>query len=284
MSFSRKADRYLFFNLLAYQYPVSMKKIFQIGFLILVPYCGMTQNPQAGKVLMAIFAHPDDEMTVGPVLAKYVREGVKVYLVVCTDGRYGTNDFSGLAAGDGLVAIRKEEMKCAASQLGVELIHLNYHDQLKAGEGYDGHVPHARALVTELYGIVSEKKPDVLITWGPDGGTTHMDHRLVGASVTQVFVSKIWDKPTSLFFVGTPSDRIDDHNEQILRGVDPKYLNTRISYTEEDLKKAGLSVACHKSQIQPADVTSITENRKKSGMAVYLRQFVAPDKTRNSVF
>lgn len=261
------------------------KKVFLLLFLALSQHFGISQSVRESKVIMAIFAHPDDEMTVGPILAKYAREGVKVYLVVCTDGRYGTNDFSGLTAGDGLVAIRKEEMKCSADQLGVELIHLNYHDQLKAGEGYDGHVPHARALITELHKIVSDKKPDVLITWGPDGGTTHMDHRLVGASVTQVFVSQIWDKPARLFFVGTPSERIDDPNDKILRGVDPKYLNTRISYTEEDLKKATSSLECHKSQIQPQDVQSITDNRKKYGMQVYLRQFVEPSsQIRNSVF
>ena len=162
-----------------------------------------------GKTVMAIFAHPDDEMTVAPILSKYAREGAKVYLVICTDGRYGTNDFSGIEAGEGLVAIRKEEMKCAANTLGVELIHLNYHDQLKSGEGYDGHVPPAQALITELYEIVTDKKPDALITWGPDGGTTHMDHRLVGASVTQVFVSKLWEKPTELFYVGTPEPKQD---------------------------------------------------------------------------
>ena len=69
------------------------------------------------KVLMAIFAHPDDESTIAPILARYAREGVKVYVVIATDGRLGVNDFSGLEAGDGLVAIRKEEMQCAADAL-----------------------------------------------------------------------------------------------------------------------------------------------------------------------
>src|SRR6056297_266944 len=62
------------------------------------------------RTMMAIFAHPDDEMTVSPILAKYAEQGTKVYLVICTDGRYGTNDFSGLEGGDSLVAIRKKEM------------------------------------------------------------------------------------------------------------------------------------------------------------------------------
>ena len=129
------------------------------------------QNSLEGKVLLAVFAHPDDERRISPIMAKYTRQGAKVYLVIATDGRYGVNDHSGLKAGDGLVAIRKEEMKCAASKIGVELIHLNYHDQLRANEGYDGHIPHIRALIKELDGIVERVKPDAIITWGPDGGT-----------------------------------------------------------------------------------------------------------------
>ena len=38
------------------------------------------------RTLVAVFAHPDDEVPVGPVLARYTREGAQVYLVVATDG------------------------------------------------------------------------------------------------------------------------------------------------------------------------------------------------------
>ena len=242
------------------------------------------QQADEGKVLMAIFAHPDDEMTVGPMLARYAREGTKVYLVICTDGRYGTNDFSGLEAGEDLVAIRKEEMKCAAEQLGAELIHLDYHDQLRAGEGYDGHVPHAKALINELHQIVTDKKPDVLISWGPDGGSTHMDHRLVGASVTQVFLGKVWDHPMALYYVGTPAQLIEDPERKKLAGIDSTYLKTRVPYSKADAEKAMISLKCHKSQVSPEMISWITESRKKTGGAIYLREFVGPAQAKSSVF
>jgi LmbE family N-acetylglucosaminyl deacetylase len=244
----------------------------------------LAQRPSEGKVLMAIFAHPDDEMTVGPLLVKYVDEGAKVYLVVCTDGRYGTNDFSGLEGGDSLVKIRRAEMQCAADALGATLIHLDFHDQLRAGEGYDGHMPHVKSLIAELEKIISDKKPDVLVTWGPDGGSTHMDHRLVGASVNQIFVSKVWEKPSKLFFVGTPADQMEDPAQKLLAGVDPKYLNVHVAYSEEDLDKAMNSLACHKSQIRPEDIESIKEQRQNSGLQIHLREFVGPEITRTSVF
>ncbi|MFT5737063.1 MAG: LmbE family N-acetylglucosaminyl deacetylase [Maribacter sp.] len=45
-----------------------------------------SQKPYEGKVILAVFAHPDDKSTVAPILAKYVREGAQVHLVIATDG------------------------------------------------------------------------------------------------------------------------------------------------------------------------------------------------------
>ncbi len=244
-----------------------------------------SQKAYEGKVILAVFAHPDDESTVAPILAKYVREGAKAHLVIVTDGRYGTNDFHDHKAGETLVATRKEEMKCAADKLGVALTHLDYHDQLRAAEGYDGHVPHARAMIKELYGIVEKVQPDVIITWGPDGGSTHMDHRLVGASVTQVFLSNDWEKPISLFYYGTPSVSIEDNEAKILRGQSSRFLRTKISYTQQDLEKAFHSIKCHYSQMNPAMTQEDFEKGKtKNGMFVYLRKFEGPTKDSDSLF
>ena len=245
-----------------------------------------SQQPYEGKVILAAFAHPDDEGTVAPILAKYIREGAKVHLVIVTDGRYGTNDHHDHKAGETLVATRKEEMKCAAEKLGVVLHHLDYHDQLRSGEGYDGHVPHARKMIKELYGIVEKVQPDVMITWGPDGGSTHMDHRLVGASITQVFLAKDWGaKPKALYYYGTPTDLIEDPESSILRGQASKYLRTKVSYTEADFDKAFNSFKCHYSQIDPKMTKEdLRKWRDKNGMFVYLRKFEGPTKDSDSIF
>ncbi len=238
----------------------------------------------SGKVIMAIFAHPDDESTVAPILSRYVREGAKVHLVICTDGRLGVNDFTDHEAGEGLVAMRKEEMKCAAEKLGVELIHLDYHDQLRAAEGYDGHIPHVRALIKEVHQLVTDLKPDVIITWGPDGGSNHLDHRLIGATATSVYLSKIWDKNPSLYYVGRPSQSMDDEESIILRGVDESYLTTQITFTDDDLEAAIASLSCHVSQVQVDRVRERMEGRYGKDKLIYLRKFVGPQSSSDSVF
>ena len=44
----------------------------------------------ADLTLMAVHAHPDDEvLTTGGVLARYTEEGVRTVLVTCTNGEQG---------------------------------------------------------------------------------------------------------------------------------------------------------------------------------------------------
>ena len=258
--------------------------ILKIGFLF-VFFNGFLINAQGvPKKILAIFSHPDDEQSIAPLIVKSVEEGVEVTLVIATDGRLGINEYNDFAAGDGLAEIRKQEMLCAADILGVNLIHLNYHDQLRAAEGFDGHIPHVQNLILELRDIIMRIQPDAIITWGPDGATTHMDHRLVGASVTQIFVSQQWTKPMKLFYFGMPSDLIPDDNSKILRGQDRSYLTVQIPFTQNHYDKAYQALLCHESQYPARIVRQIKMERKKLGYTLYLREFMAPNKIRTSLF
>lgn len=241
------------------------------------------QDDGGDKVLMAIFAHPDDEGLVGPVLARYAREGVKVILVIATDGRLGTNDFSGLSAGDGLAAIRREELKCAASTLGVELIHLDYYDQFNAAEGYDGFMPQLQGLIKELQRIIHERQPDAIVTFGPDGVSNHMDHRLVGSSVTQVFVSQEWDKTPALYYFGLPASTVAEE-DRVLRGVQEKYLTVRVPYSDEDGETALKAWQCHESQIPPQAIERRRSQMEERENIIHFRPFVAPAGHSNDLF
>ena len=44
--------------------------------------------------LVAVWAHADDEGPVTPILARYAREGVQVYMIIATDGAQGAANTS----------------------------------------------------------------------------------------------------------------------------------------------------------------------------------------------
>jgi LmbE family N-acetylglucosaminyl deacetylase len=204
--------------------------------------------------------------------------------VIATDGRLGTNEYTDYEAGDGLAAIRREELKCAAATLGVELIHLNYHDQLRSAEGYDGHIPHVRSLLKEITEIVERIQPDAIVTWGPDGASNHMDHRLIGATVTQVFTSRQWDKEMQLYFFGIPSDILPSKEAVIQRGTDRSLLNVQIPFEPHHLDIAYEALRCHASQYPSDIVDQMKKERQALEQKVFLRQFVAPTGVTQSLF
>jgi LmbE family N-acetylglucosaminyl deacetylase len=239
--------------------------------------------PADGETLLAIFAHPDDESTVSPILARYAREGVNVHIAITTDGRLGVREHAGIPAGDELATVRRAEMKCAAEHLGAKLTHFEYHDQLMAGDGYGGHIPHVRAMLKDISQLIESLQPDAIITWGPDGGSNHMDHRLVGDTVTGVFLGRDWGKPISLYYYGTPTSRIEDTESRLVRGVQDDYLNVAISYTAEDYEAADKSLHCHQSQYIGDEFDNMIGDESEYG-TINLREFVAPKETRNSLF
>ena len=69
--------------------------------------------------LLAVFAHPDDETVIGPLLAKYSREGHKVHLITLTAGQKGVSEHAKIPEGDALAAVRAKELACSAEKLGL---------------------------------------------------------------------------------------------------------------------------------------------------------------------
>src|SRR5262249_11937094 len=121
--------------------------------------------------ILAVFAHPDDETTVSPLLAKYAAAGHPVRLVTITSGQQGTGPFTRLSA-DPLGAARKHHPRCAAKHTATPPpTFLQYQDQgISHPEVRDKFAPRLRR-------IIAETRPDVVITFGPDGATGHPDHR-----------------------------------------------------------------------------------------------------------
>src|SRR5258705_12214126 len=81
---------------------------------------------QPRRPIVAIFAHPDDERVVGPLLSRLAREGRETHLVIATDGSQGVTDFAKIPAGAALAAARTKEATCARNRLGGKKLPLHW--------------------------------------------------------------------------------------------------------------------------------------------------------------
>jgi LmbE family N-acetylglucosaminyl deacetylase len=226
------------------------------------------------RSLLAVFAHPDDETLVGPLLAAYARRGAKVHLAIVTEGDKGTNAFAGVPAGPELAKVRAEEARCSARALGTEPpILLGFKD----GELGRADRPPWGPLADverELARVFHELRPDVVITFGPEGAYGHPDHRLVGAVVTQLVQKGADGAPARLFYPGFPKDRLPRRGEGELpwSSTDPRFLTVRVPFDAADLAATRAALGCHKSQFRAEAVDPLTRFMEGVlGGRVYLR-------------
>ncbi len=131
---------------------------------------------------MCITAHPDDEAGgFGGALRLYADRGVETCVLCLTPGQAATNR-GGAKDDHELAAMRRQEFAASCEILRVARgIVLDYPD---------GHL-HRQDLyrvVSELTMHVREFHPQVVLTFGPEGGiTAHSDHSLASLYATLAF-------------------------------------------------------------------------------------------------
>ena len=139
----------------------------------------LAQSPS--RTLLAVFAHPDDEQVVAPLLARYAREGVRVVLAIATDGQKGVRAHAGIPAGEPLATARAAEARCACERLGIQPpVLMGIEDGALHDEKNEA------AAREHIVRLMAELMPQVVVTWGPDGMTGHADHRMISNLVTEV--------------------------------------------------------------------------------------------------
>jgi LmbE family N-acetylglucosaminyl deacetylase len=129
--------------------------------------------------ILGVFAHPDDEtFCAGGTLAKYVASGAEVMVVSATRGEAGQIRSAGAATRRTLGQVREQELYLACRRLGVQhTLCLDY------GDGRLQEVDQ-ELLITQISEIICSFRPDVVITFGPDGGYGHPDHIAICAATT----------------------------------------------------------------------------------------------------
>src|SRR5512133_2294533 len=243
----------------------------RVGLLLISLMCAdaAAAQRQQPRTLLAIFAHPDDETWVGPVLARYARSGDKVYLAIATKGEKGVSAHAGIPAGEPLAAARHAEAVCACRQLGIEPpIFFDFNNrELDTGSTAREVQQKLHTLAERIRELIKRLGPEVIVTWGPEGGYGHPDHRLVSDAVTEVVQSE--SPGRSLYYVGTTPDQAKLLNVWPSErpggwldgwpGVDAAYLPVTISYTDKDRDAYHRALECHKSQFTPEGFTKLEQ-------------------------
>jgi LmbE family N-acetylglucosaminyl deacetylase len=227
----------------------------------------------APRTLLAVFAHPDDETLVAPLLAAYARRGVRVQLAIVTDGEKGTQAHAAIPAGPELAKVRAEEARCSCRALGIEPpILLGFKDGELGKQSRPPWAPLAE-VQAELAKLLERVRPDAVITFGPEGAYGHPDHRLVGAVVTQLVQAGADGAPARLFYPGLPKDRLPQREGGIpWSPTEPRFLTVRVPFEAADLAASRAALACHKSQFRAEELEPLTQFMAQVlGGRVYLR-------------
>jgi LmbE family N-acetylglucosaminyl deacetylase len=124
--------------------------------------------------LLGVWAHPDDESYLSAALmSRVLKVGGRVVLASATRGEGG---------GDGdpaeLAILREQELRTAMS-------HLCVRDVRFLGYG-DGHCATAdpTEAIASIAALIKDVRPDVIVTFAPDGITGHPDHIAVSGWTT----------------------------------------------------------------------------------------------------
>lgn len=172
--------------------------------------------------LAAVFAHPDDDTySVAGTLA-LERGKVDYTVIVATSGEAGPISDPVLATAETLADVREQEERDSLAVVGVGDAAVHF---LRHPDGGLGRVPRKK-LVEQVAAILREAKPQVVVTFGPEGITRHDDHVVVHQAATDAFHqvrSEVGDGHAflRLLYNAIPQSSLDGFWEALRkRGVD----------------------------------------------------------------
>jgi LmbE family N-acetylglucosaminyl deacetylase len=141
----------------------------------------MTMTVPDIRSLLGVWAHPDDEAYLSSALMASVRRaGGQVAVATATRGEHGTPDPEACPP-DELARVRERELMNSLARIDVR-----DHEWLGHQDGSLPDVPFETG-VAQVMALIERTRPDVVVTFGPDGMTGHPDHQTVSAWVTEAW-------------------------------------------------------------------------------------------------
>ncbi len=141
-----------------------------VSILLVLVLAAVAMPQKSPHTMMAVFAHEDDELWVGPLLAHYARQGAKIYLVIMTQGTTGRTDVThGIPNGPELGRVHAEEARRACRELGVDPPVILDFEAGQLGKVARPPWDYLARAESEIRRLFANIRPEVVITFGTRG-------------------------------------------------------------------------------------------------------------------
>jgi len=209
----------------------------------------------AGSKLLAVFAHPDDEtFRCGGTLALLARRGVHIQVLTATRGEAGSCGSPPQCRTDELAAIREQELRRACVALGIEPPRLMDYQ--------DGHLSEAdpERIISEILAVLREVRPQVMLTYGPEGVSGHLDHIAIGQYATEVFHRA--EDVAALYAIAVPQSLAAVMGIPRIRPVPDESIALTVNVMPVWEAKLA-SICCHRTQLSETPILEAPPDRQR---------------------
>jgi LmbE family N-acetylglucosaminyl deacetylase len=150
------------------------------------------------------------------------------------------------------------------------------------------------SLDDKIDSLFKKYQPDVVITFGPDGGYGgHPDHRIVSNIVTEVFQAST-TVPRQLLYVGWPANEpisnqplktsLANFFVENMHKTQKKYLTYRIPYEDKDLDVMQEAIRCYWSQFTMEEQDEVFSLLVRPERMIYFRPFFGSNEIHSDIF
>lgn len=216
--------------------------------------------------LVAVVAHPDDDTfgCSGSVALHADDSDLRFALVHVTSGEHGEISDPALATRETLGQVREEEDRRSWVALGREP---DRHEFLRYPDGAVAEVPFEE-LVGRIADVLREERPDVVITFGPEGITGHPDHIATGRAAEVAFrriQAEEGTTPRRLLFSCLPASAMRTFNEMLVSmGQEPIDLDHPQLYQPRGVPDDTVTVIVDCSSVVDAKAAALLEHRTQA--------------------
>jgi LmbE family N-acetylglucosaminyl deacetylase len=196
------------------------------------------------RTVLVVAAHPDDDCFIaGGLVAMHAADpGMRFVLVHATCGEAGST-----AAGfplPGSAALAETRVREVARSWQVLGRRPDRHEWLGFADGRLAE--RVDELSAAIATIIADERPDVVVTFGPDGLTGHPDHAAISAATTAAFEARLAGsgRPHRLVQAAIPQGQLDFWFDRLVSNgwtLTPEHRNSLTGVPDE---KIGLVVDC----------------------------------------